>query len=140
MIEEQEVRRRGRRRTPPEIQKIVSEFKSGDQTQIEFCRRQGLTLSTLGRYLSPVRTSGEASNRGLVAGGVGAKKDGAEASGGCGLSVSVASGRRIVVEAGFDAATCSAWCKCWRGCRVFGDWAGDPHLPGAGGHRHAERI
>jgi hypothetical protein len=67
-----------------------------------------------------------------------AKKDGAEASGGCGLRVSVASGRRIVVEAGFDAATCSAWCKCWRGCRVFGDWAGDPHLPGAGGHRHAE--
>jgi hypothetical protein len=67
MIEEQEVRRRGRRRTPPEIQKIVSEFKSCDLTQIEFCRRQGLTLSTLGRYLSPVRASSEASNRGLVA-------------------------------------------------------------------------
>jgi hypothetical protein len=67
MIEEQEVRRRGRRRTAPEIQKIVSEFKSGDLTQIEFCRRQGLTLSTLDRYLSPVRASSEASNRGLVA-------------------------------------------------------------------------
>jgi hypothetical protein len=33
------------------------------------------------------------------------KKGGAKACGGCGLSVSVASGRRIVVEAGFDAAT-----------------------------------
>ena len=51
MIEDQEVRRRGRRRTTPEIQQIVSEFKSGDLTQNEFCRRQGLTLSTLVRYL-----------------------------------------------------------------------------------------
>jgi hypothetical protein len=105
MIEEQEVRRRSRRRTPAEIQEIVSEFNSGELTQIEFCRLQGLTLSTLGRYLSRARVSSEASNRGLVAVELGIKKGGAEASGGCGLSVSVASGRRIVVEAGFDAAT-----------------------------------
>jgi len=105
MIEEQEVRRRGRRRTPAEIQQIVSEFKSGELTQIEFCRRQGLTVSTLGRYLSRVRASSEASNRGLVAVELAIKKGGAEGSGGCGLSVSVASGRRIVVEAGFDVAT-----------------------------------
>src|ERR1700732_3567332 len=105
MIEEQEVRRRGRRRTPAEIQQIVSEFMSGELTQIEFCRRQGLTLSTLGRYLSRVYASSEASNRGLVAVELAIKKGGAEASGGCGLSVSVGSGRRIVVEAGFDAAT-----------------------------------
>ena len=32
-------------------------------------------------------------------------KGGAKASGGCGLSVSVGSGRRIVVEAGFDVAS-----------------------------------
>ena len=105
MIKEQEVRRRRRRRTPAEIRQIVSEFNSGELTQIEFCRGQGLTLSTLGRYLSRARASSEASNRGLVAVELGIKKGGAEASGGCGLSVSVASGRRIVVEAGFDAAT-----------------------------------
>jgi hypothetical protein len=105
MIKEQEVRRRGRRRTPAEIRQIVSQFKSGELTQIEFCRRQGLTLSTLGRYLGRVRASSEASNRGLVELELGVKKGGAEASGGCGLSVRVASGRRIVVEAGFDAAT-----------------------------------
>jgi len=105
MIEEQEVRRRRRRRTPAEIQQIVSEFKSSDLTHNEFCRRQGLTLSTLCRYLSQVRASSEASNRGLVAVELAVKKGGAEACGGCGLSVSVASGRRIVVEAGFDAAT-----------------------------------
>lgn len=105
MMEEQEVRRRRRRRTPAEIEEIVSEFKSRDLTQIEFCRRQGLTLSTLGRYLKHVRASGEASKRGLVAVELAVKKGGAGPSGGCGLSVSVASGRRIVVEAGFDAAT-----------------------------------
>jgi hypothetical protein len=105
MIEEQKVRRRRRRRTPGEIQQIVSEFKSGEVTQIEFCRRQGLTLSTLGRYLSQVRALSEASNRGLVAVELAIKKGGAEPSGGCGLSVSVGNGRRIVVEAGFDATS-----------------------------------
>ena len=105
MIEVQEVRRKRRRRTPGEIQQIISEFKSGELTQKEFCRRQGLTLSTLGRYLSQVRALSEASNRGLVAVELAVKKGGAKASGGCGLSVSVGSGRRIVVEAGFDVAT-----------------------------------
>ena len=105
MSEEQEVRRRRRRRTSAEIQQIVSEFKSGELTQKEFCRRQGLTLSTLGRYLSRGRASSEANNRGLVAVELAVKKGGAKACGGCGLSVSLASGRRIVVEAGFDAAT-----------------------------------
>jgi len=105
MIEEQEVKRKRRRRTPAEIQQIVSEFKSGELTQKEFCRRQSLTLSTLGRYLSRGRASSEASNRGLVAVELAVNKGGAKASGGCGLSVSVGSGRRIVVEAGFDAAS-----------------------------------
>ena len=105
MIEKKEVKRRRRRLTPAEIQQIISEFESGDLTQNEFCRRQGLTLSTLGRYLSQGRASSEASNRGLVAVELAVKKGGAEACGGCGLSVSVAGGRRIVVEAGFDAAT-----------------------------------
>src|ERR1700681_1515607 len=105
MIEEQKVRRRRRRRTTAEIQQIVSEFKSGELTQTEFCRRQGLTLSTLGRYLSQVRASSEASNRGLVAVELAIKKGGAEPSGGCGLSGSGGRGRRIVVEAGFDVAT-----------------------------------
>jgi hypothetical protein len=105
MIEEQEVRRRRRRRTPAEIQQVISEFKSGELTQKEFCRRQGLTLSTFGRYLSRGGGSSEASNRGLVAVELAVKKGGAKASRGCGLSVSVGSGRRIVVEAGFDVAT-----------------------------------
>lgn len=66
MIEEQEVIRRRRRRTPAEIQQIVSEFMSSDLTQVQFCRRQGLTLSTLGRYLRRLRPSSDAGTAGLV--------------------------------------------------------------------------
>ena len=104
MTEEQVVRGRRRRRTPGEIQEIVSEFKNGDLTQVEFCRRQGLVLSTLGRYLSRERASSTASQRGLVAVELATKKLGAEHAG-CGLSVMVGSERRIVVESDFDAAT-----------------------------------
>src|ERR1700740_3016545 len=104
MSEEQEVRRRRRRRTSAEIQQVVSEFESGELTQKEFCRRQGLTLSTLGRYLSRGRASSEANNRGLVAVELAVKKGGGKACG-CGLSVSVGNGRQIVVEAGFDAVS-----------------------------------
>ena len=106
MSEEQEVRRGRRRRTSTEIQKIVREFKSGDLTQIEFCRRQGLVLSTLGRYLRNERASREASGGGLVAVELAGKKGSSrEPFAGCGLNVMLAGGRRIVVEAEFDAAT-----------------------------------
>ena len=104
MSEEQVSRGRRRRRTPAEIQEIVSAFKNGDLTQVEFCRRQGLVLSTLGRYLRRERASSKASQRGLVAVELAAKQWGAEDAG-CGLSVMVGSKRRIVVESDFDAAT-----------------------------------
>ena len=101
MIEEREVRQRRRRRTAAEIEQIVSEFKSGDLTQVEFCRRQGLVLSTFGRYVKQLRSSSAAAGAGLVA----VELAGDTVPAGCGLSVTLASGRRIVVEAGFDAAT-----------------------------------
>ena len=62
-------------------------------------------IRALGRYLSRGRASSEVNNRGLVAVELAVKKGGGKACGGCGLSVMVASGRRIVVEAGFDAAS-----------------------------------
>src|SRR5215510_10709564 len=104
MIKEQEVRRRRGRSTPAEIQQIVSEFKSGELTQAEFCQRHDLVLSTLGRYLRQERDSSEARPRGLVAVEVAAKKLGAQPAG-CGLSVMLGSGRQIVIESEFDAAT-----------------------------------
>jgi hypothetical protein len=104
MIEEREVRQRRRRRTATEIEQIVSEFKSEDLTQVEFCRRRGLVLSTFGRYVKQLRSSSAAAGAGLVAVELAVKKLDT-VSAGCGLSVALASGRRIIVEAGFDAAT-----------------------------------
>jgi transposase-like protein len=103
MSEEKVVRGR-RRRTSSEIQELVSEFESGDLTQVEFCRRHGLVQSTLGRYLRRERVSSEAKERGLVAVELVAKKLGTKQTG-CGLSVMVGSERRIVVESDFDAAS-----------------------------------
>jgi hypothetical protein len=106
MSEDKEVRQRKRRRTPAEIQQIVSEFKGGDLTQIEFCRSQGLVLSTLGRYLRNERGTREAKAEGLVAVELAGKKGSSgEGIAGCGLSVLVGSERRIVVESDFDAAS-----------------------------------
>jgi hypothetical protein len=106
MSEEQEVRRRKRRRTAAEIQTIVSEFRGGDLTQNEFCRRQGLVLSTLGRYLRNERASRGGREGGLVAVELASKKGSSgETIAGCGLSVMLGSGRRVVVETDFDAAT-----------------------------------
>ena len=104
MSEEKVVRGRRRRRTSSEIQELVSEFESGDLTQVEFCRRHGLVQSTLGRYLRRKRASSEARERGLVAVELVAKKLGRKQTG-CGLSVMVGSERRIVVEADFDGAS-----------------------------------
>jgi transposase-like protein len=104
MIKGQEVRQRKRRRTRAEIQQIVNEFKGGELTQAEFCRRHDLVLSTLGRYLRQERDSSEARPRVLVAVEVAAKKLGAQPAG-CGLSVMLGSGRQIVIEADFDGAT-----------------------------------
>lgn len=95
MAEEQEPRRRRRRRTRAEIEELVSEFKSGDLTQVEFCRHQDVALSTLGRYLNRERAWSEASRGGMVAVELADKKLSGEQAG-CGLSVMVGrSGRRI---------------------------------------------
>jgi hypothetical protein len=104
MIKEQEVRRRKRRRTRAEVRQIVNEFESGELTQVEFCRRHDVVLSTLGRYLRQERGASAAASDGLIAVELAVKKSDREPAD-CGLSVVVGSGRRIVVEVGFDAAT-----------------------------------
>jgi hypothetical protein len=97
---------RKRRRTAVEIQRIVSEFGNSGLNRSQFCRRQGLTLGTLNRYLG--RMQGErpdsASNGGLVAVELRGMKltQEREASG---LVVVLSGGRRIEVGAAFDAVT-----------------------------------
>jgi hypothetical protein len=96
-----------RRRTPAEIEQIVCEFESSGLNRSQFCRRQGLTLGVLNRYLQRrhAASGSGASGDGLVGVELAGKKLGAERAASCGLAVVLARGRRIAVSAGFDAAT-----------------------------------
>jgi hypothetical protein len=40
-----------RRRSSEEIQQLVEQLRTSGLSQIEYCRRTGMVLSTLGRYL-----------------------------------------------------------------------------------------
>jgi hypothetical protein len=94
------------RRTPAEIEQIAAAFAGSGLNRTEFCRRQHLGLGTLNRYLQRKRQEGE---RGRVSGGLVAVEVAGTKVGtqdpGCGLTVVLASGRRVEVERGFDAAT-----------------------------------
>ena len=94
------------RRTREEIRQIVAEFATSGMPQSEFCRSRGLSRSSLDRYLRRQRAQdagSDASHR-LLAVEVRAAS-GSSASNGGGLVVALASGRRIEVNRGFDAAT-----------------------------------
>jgi transposase len=106
MTDEQSVVRNSRR-TPAEIEQIVSEFEASGLNRTQFCRRRGLTLGTLGRYQKRLRvgSSQGASGAALVAVELAQRNAGAEPAAGWGLAVVLASGRRIAVGVGFDATT-----------------------------------
>lgn len=40
-----------RRRSPEEIQQVVKQFRASGLSQMEYCRQNGMVLSSLGRYL-----------------------------------------------------------------------------------------
>jgi len=87
-----------RRRTAAEIEQVVREFEDSGLNRSQFCRREGLALITLNRYLKRVRGE-QVSSGGLVAVEIG----GGTHEGG-GLAVVLSGGRRIEVGAGFDAS------------------------------------
>jgi len=96
-----------RRRTSAEIEQIVREFESSGLNRSQFCRQQGLTRGVLNRYLRrmPTGSGSSGGGDGLIAVELAGKKVGVEHAGSCGLAVVLARGRRIAVNAGFDAAT-----------------------------------
>ena len=96
----------GQRRTREEIRQIAAEFATSGMPQGEFCRSRGISRSSLSRYLRIHRVQDPesgASNRFLAVEVRGAS--GSSASNGGRLVVALASGHRIEVERGFDAAT-----------------------------------
>ena len=95
-----------KRRTGEEVRQMVAEFASSGMQASEFCRSRGISRSTLDRHLRKQRAQDEGGRAGhrLVAVEVRAAS-GSSASNDGGLVVALASGRRIEVNRGFDAAT-----------------------------------
>jgi hypothetical protein len=106
MSDEQGVVRKPRR-TIAEIEQMVSEYESSGLNRSQFCRKRGLKLGTLNRYLKRLHVTAEGGESvgALVAVELAGKKLGAERGDGCGLAVVLRSGREIAVRAGFDSAT-----------------------------------
>jgi hypothetical protein len=105
MTEPEEVRAR-RRRTRQEIQRLVSEFGASGLSRGEFCRIQGMRLSTLQRGLRRERTKpGDIQSEGKklvrvkVIGGSGT----ADREDPSAMAVVLAKGRRIELSRDFDA-------------------------------------
>ena len=96
-----------RRRTPAEIEQIVAGFAGSGVNRAEFCRRQGMSLGTLHRYLKRLRehAGDEAAKGGLVAVELAGTKWATAGDSNCGLALVLSRGRRIEVEAGFDGPT-----------------------------------
>ncbi len=82
----------------------MEEFHSSGLTQAEFCRRRGVVLTTLNRYLNKPRRISPASG-GLVAVEVAAGSRFAEHEPEGALAVVLPKGRRIAIGVGFDATT-----------------------------------
>jgi hypothetical protein len=94
-----------KRRGAAEVEQLVSEFEGSGLNRSEFCRRQGLALITLNRYLKRVRGAGAAlAGNSLLAVELGDGRRSAGRSSACGVAVVLAGGRRIEVSASFDAA------------------------------------
>ena len=95
-----------RRRSGAEIQRLGALYQSSGLSRSDFCRRHGMGLSTLGRYLQRQKKSFSGSDGGdesrLVA--VELAPVDAVASAGV-LTVLLSNGRRVEVGRGFDAET-----------------------------------
>ena len=107
MSEEQVIPVRYRRRSSAEIRQLVEEFVQSGLRQSEFCRRRGVVLNTLKRYLKQDRKAQRpgAGYGALVAVEVAAAGPAQVRELDSSLAVVLGSGRRIEVGEHFDAAT-----------------------------------
>ena len=100
-----------RRRSPADVATVVAAFEQSGLSRTEYCRQHGLSLSTLdrqregrreGRRITPRLVLQALPGVSLIAVGV---VDGTHKSLRMALYVELAGGRRIGVDAGFDAET-----------------------------------
>lgn len=85
-----------RRRNPAEVATVVAGFEQSGLSRTEYCRQHGLSLSTLNRHRQGTSAVS------LIPVDV---VDGTHKSPRMALYVELAGGRRIGVDAGFDAET-----------------------------------
>ena len=95
-----------KRRSRAEAAQLVAEYEASGLSRIEFCRKQGLGLATLNRYLqwrreARAETPGANLSAVELCGERAAVTNRLES----GLAVALAGGRRIEVARGFDAPT-----------------------------------
>ena len=100
-----------RRRSPAEVATVVAAFEQSGLSRTEYCRQNGLSLSTLnrhrqgtseGRRITPRRVSQAVPAVSLIPVDV---VDGTHKSPRMALYVELVGGRRIGVDASFDAET-----------------------------------
>lgn len=105
MSNETEVPVQQQRRTRFEIAQIVAQFADSGLNRSEFCRRHGLCLNTLSRHLKRMNAPKATTHDRLVAVELVDSRLFDDGIGGCALAVVLPRGRRIEVNAGFDAPT-----------------------------------
>jgi len=94
-----------RRRSRAEAEQIVAEYEAGGLSQVEFCRKQGLSLATLARYRKRRALGSPAPGDRWMAVEVSGGRPRLESGASSGLAVALPGGRRIEVGCGFDART-----------------------------------
>ena len=94
-----------RRRNRAEAEQLVAAYETSGLSQIEFCRKQGLSRASLARYLHRQAPGAVVSGDRWVAVEVSAGGPRLGSGASSGLAVTLPGGRRIEVGCGFDART-----------------------------------
>jgi hypothetical protein len=87
-----------------ETEQLVAEYGTSGLSQVEFCRKQGLSLATLARYRKRQAQGSPATGNRWVEVKESTGRP-VQEGGASGLAVALQSGRRIEVGRGFDART-----------------------------------
>lgn len=104
MSEEQVVGVR-RRRTPAEVDQLISEYEASGLRRNEFCQTHGLPLATLGRHLRRRQRGNAAQSGQWLAVELRGPNLAAGSRADSGVAVVLSSGRRIEIGREFDANT-----------------------------------
>ena len=93
------------RRSPAEIEQLLSEYEASGLSQAAFCGKTGLSLATLARYRKRRAQLPAASAGRWLAVEVADGRKGLDAGAGSGLGLALPRGWRIEIGRGFDAGT-----------------------------------